>query len=86
MQLANKLTTLTVKPRSPMMAIGELIKQGVFSPSEAKEVEGLRKLRNEVVHGIVDHKTAVDKSAVQRLQRITEKLQASLVAAQAEDA
>ena len=34
--------------------------------------------RNEVVHGIVDHKTAVNKLAIQRLQRITEKFQASL--------
>ena len=61
-----------------MMAINELIRQGVFKPKEAKEIEDLRGLRNQVVHGIVDHKTSVNKPAIKRLQDITEKLQASL--------
>jgi hypothetical protein len=76
----DKLSTLGGRPRLPMMAINELIRQGVFKPKEAAEIVDLRKLRNEVVHGIVDHKTAVNKQAIKRLQDITEKLQSSLEA------
>ena len=76
----DKLATLGGRPRLPMMAINELIRQGVFKPKEVDEIVDLRKLRNEVVHGIVDHKTAVNKHAIKRLQDITEKLQSSLAA------
>ena len=86
LQHIDKLSTLGGRPRPPMMAINELIKQGVFKPSDAKEIGELRRLRNEVVHGIVDHKTAVNKPAIQRLQRITEKLQESLASVGAKDA
>ncbi|TKB61060.1 MAG: hypothetical protein E8D49_04840 [Nitrospira sp.] len=85
LQHIDKLSTLGGRTRPPMMAINELIKQGVFKPSDAKEIDDLRRLRNEIVHGIVDHKTAVNKPAIQRLQRITEKLRASLAAEGAKD-
>lgn len=79
LQHIDRLSTLGGRPRPPMMAINELIRQGVFKPKEAKEIEDLRGLRNQVVHGIVDHKTSVNKPAIKRLQDITEKLQVSLV-------
>lgn len=75
-QQASDSTGLRVRPRSPLDSINELIAHGAFKPSQAKEINDLRKLRNEVVHGIVDHKTAVDKQAIQRLHRVTEQLQA----------
>jgi hypothetical protein len=68
------------RPRPPMMEINELIKQKVFNPSDVKEIDALRRLRNEVVHGIVDHKTAVNKATIQRLQHITQKIQTSYAA------
>ena len=79
LQHIGKLSTLGGRPRPPMMAINELIRQGVFKPKEADEIEDLRRLRNEVVHGVADHKTAVNKPVIKRLQDITEKLQASLI-------
>lgn len=41
-------------------------------------LDDLRRIRNEVVHGMVDYKTVVDRKVIQRLERITEKYQQML--------
>jgi len=70
---ASKLTTLGGRIRPPLMAINEMVRIGIFEPSEAKELNELRKIRNEVIHGIVDYKTVVNRKVIQRLEKITEK-------------
>jgi len=72
---AGKLSTLGGRPRPPMMAMNEMLKVGVFDAADAKDVDELRRLRNEVVHGIVDYKQAVNRKVIQRLERITNKYQ-----------
>lgn len=70
-----KLTTFSGRTRPPLMAMGEMVRIGVFEPAEAKEIDELRKIRNEVVHGMVDYKTVVNRKVIQRLEKITEKYQ-----------
>ena len=72
---AVKLTTLGGRTRPPLMAMGEMVRVGVFESAEAKEIEELRRIRNEVVHGMVDYKTVVNRKVIQRLEKITEKYQ-----------
>lgn len=69
----DKVSTLKGNPRPPMTAIRELIRAGVFAADDAAAIEGLRKLRNEVVHGMVDYNTAVTENVIQQLQDITNK-------------
>ena len=72
---SDKLSTLGGRPRPPMMAMNEMLRVGVFDAGDAKDVDELRRLRNEVVHGIVDYKQAVSRKVIQRLERITNKYQ-----------
>lgn len=70
---AAKLSTLSGRTRPPLMAINEMVRVGVFEPSEAKEIDELRRIRNEVIHGLVDYKTVVNRKVIQRLEKVTEK-------------
>lgn len=72
---AAKLTTLGGRPRPPMLAMNEMLKVGIFEAADAKDIDELRRLRNEVVHGMVDYKQAVSRKSIQRLERITGKYQ-----------
>ena len=78
---SGKLTTLAGRTRSPLMAMNEMLRAGVFDATEAKEIDELRRLRNEVVHGLVDYKTVVNRKVIQRLERITQKYQKVIDAA-----
>jgi hypothetical protein len=71
----DKISSLRGKPRPPLMAMNELLQVGIFDSSEAKEIDILRRLRNDVVHGVVDYKTAINKKDIRKLQQITEKYQ-----------
>jgi hypothetical protein len=73
---AEKLSTIGGRTRPPFAAVNEMVRAGVFEPSDAKEIDELRRIRNEVVHGIVDYKSVVSQKTVLNLQRITEKYQA----------
>jgi len=78
---ADKLTTLGGRTRPPMMAMNEMLRVGIFEPAEAKDIDELRRLRNEVVHGMVDYKAVVNRKVIERLERITAKYQRTLDAA-----
>lgn len=78
---AAKLTTLGGRARPPLMAMNEMLSIGVFEVEDAKEIGELRRLRNEVVHGMVDYKTVVSRRVIQRLEKITEKYQQTVDAA-----
>lgn len=51
---------------------------GILTPAVVDEIEHLRRIRNEVIHGIVDHKTAVTPTVVQRVRRVTSELEKKL--------
>ena len=78
---ADKLTTLGGRTRPPMMAMNKMLRVGIFEPAEAKDIDELRRLRNEVVHGMVDYKAVVNRKVIERLERITAKYQRTLDAA-----
>mgnify|MGYP000911718164 CR=1 FL=1 len=72
---SQQLTTTGGLIRPPIMAIREMAKIGIIDPKDAKEIEELRKIRNEVVHGAVDYKSVVSHKVIQTLEKITEKYQ-----------
>ena len=62
--------------RPPMMAINELARVGIFESADAAEIDALRRIRNEVVHGTSDYKAVVNRSVIKKLEEITRKYQA----------
>lgn len=72
------LTTLGGRPRPPIMAINEMVKVGIFDAADADEINRIRRIRNEVVHGMVDYKTVINRGVVERLEKITAKYQAAI--------
>jgi hypothetical protein len=48
----------------------------ILSNDDLDEIERLRRTRNEVVHGTVDYRTALDENTVNRLDRIVKALEA----------
>jgi uncharacterized protein YutE (UPF0331/DUF86 family) len=74
----DKLSTLGGRPRPPLMVISEMVRVGVFDPDEAIEINELRQIRNNVVHGIVDYKTVLNRKVVQRLEAITKKYEKTI--------
>lgn len=71
----DKLSTIRGVARPPLFALNEMIRVGIFETDDAKEVGDLRELRNAVVHGVADYKSAVSRKAIARLKRITAKYQ-----------
>ncbi|MEQ9109115.1 MAG: hypothetical protein RLN84_00995 [Rhodospirillaceae bacterium] len=69
----DKLTTLAGRPRPPLHALRELIEAGVIRHEDAEAINGLRRLRNDVVHGVVDHNTALTIAEISKLRDITKK-------------
>lgn len=68
--------------RSLARASAELARQGVLDKATAKEIDRLRQIRNEVVHGKVDdYKAAIGKETLQTLKGILKKLEVELAAA-----
>ena len=72
---SEKLTTLGGRTRPPLAALNEMLRVGVFDAADFTEIDALRRLRNDVVHGMVDYKTAVSRKSVNRLEQITAKYQ-----------
>jgi hypothetical protein len=71
-----KLSTLRGDPRPPLHAIRELSSAGVFSKTDEMAIDELRRLRNEVIHGTRDYKSAVTDSAIKRLRELTDRYSA----------
>ena len=62
------------KIRMPMDAIRFLSKKGILSSKELKGLERIRRIRNEVVHGIQKHHQVIDEKIVAELDELTEKI------------
>ena len=56
-----------------MIALRELLQLNVFSPQDEEKIEELRRLRNEVVHGAVDFRSAISRQTVEELRSIVNK-------------
>lgn len=70
--------------RPPFMAIRDMVKVGIIESKDANEIEELRRIRNEAVHGIVDYKTVVNRKVIQRLEHVTQKYQRKIEIIEAE--
>lgn len=58
--------------------IDVLAKEGFISQAEIKEINDIRQIRNETVHGVVNYKDIVKPEIVERLNSITTELQRRL--------
>ena len=65
----------STRPMMPLDAFRLLNKQGIVSRSELAEIDQLRKIRNEVVHGVINHKDVLNTSMITRLTEITSELE-----------
>jgi hypothetical protein len=57
----------------------------VVSDSELAEIEAIRRVRNEVIHGVADHKTALTRSMIERLRAFIKLIQERLGADNGEE-
>lgn len=56
-------------------AIQLLHKKGLISQSEMVEIDNLRKVRNEIIHGKADYNSVLNSTIVDRLEELTIKLE-----------
>lgn len=80
--LINAASMLSVdthgRPIMPLRMVGMLASEGFISTVELNEINQLRQIRNQVVHGVVDYKDTLNPEMVERLISITGDLQARL--------
>ncbi len=62
------------RPYSPMRMIDMLVKEGIISQAEMNEINDIRRIRNETVHGVVNYKDIVKPETVEKLNSITAEL------------
>lgn len=60
--------------RMPLDVIRNLTNENVLSLRELEELNDIRKTRNEVVHGIADHKSVITQQLIDRLLELTNKI------------
>jgi hypothetical protein len=58
--------------------IRRLRADAVVSDSELAEIEAIRRIRNEVIHGVADHKTTLTRSMIERLRAFIKLIQERL--------
>jgi uncharacterized protein YutE (UPF0331/DUF86 family) len=66
------------RPAMPLQVVEVLARDGLISKAEANEIDQIRKIRNEVVHGAVNHRDALKPEMVDRLVMITTELRKRL--------
>lgn len=49
--------------------------QGILSNSEIEEIQAIRKIRNEVVHGKLDHKDVLNREMIEKLTSLNVKIE-----------
>ena len=52
--------------------------QGILSDSEVEDIQAIRKIRNEVVHGKLDHKNVLNREIVKKLISLNVKIEQRL--------
>lgn len=73
--IASDHTLTAVRPRTLLATVKFLREGHIFSKEELDEIERLRILRNEVVHGMVDYKHVLDEKTVDRLEQFVRSLE-----------
>ncbi|MGB2852956.1 MAG: hypothetical protein WBC55_00770 [Dehalococcoidia bacterium] len=69
---------VTLRRISTLLAGRELAAQGLIDRSTAQEIEQLRMIRNQVVHGVGDYKAILRPEMVERVKAITQQLEQRL--------
>lgn len=64
----------TPRYRGTLDMVGQLGLKGSLSPDDVAEIEGLRKLRNEVAHGMSDSSSITNQKGIERLRHLVTKL------------
>jgi len=63
------------RPMIPLQAMRTLRDKGIISERLVQDLDELRRLRNEVAHGMADHKTALTREVVERVSKAVEELE-----------
>jgi hypothetical protein len=63
---------------SPILAVRYLTSEGIIQKSLAEEIEELRLIRNEIVHGKKDYREILKPEMVSRVKTLTHRLQQAL--------
>ena len=58
----------------PLGNLRQLVADGMISDAEMAEINQIRQTRNRVVHGDLDHHTAITTEMIERLNEITRNL------------
>ena len=66
------------RPLLPLQMVDALVKDGFMTQIEANEINELRTIRNEVVHGAKNYKDALKPEMVKRLLVLTNEFQIRL--------
>lgn len=67
-----------MRPRAPLDSISRLRADAVVSDSELAEIDAIRRVRNEVIHGVAHHKTALTRNIIERLRALTKTIRERL--------
>jgi hypothetical protein len=70
------------RPPIPLDALRHVQAGGLLSSSDLAQIQEIRRLRNEVVHGVVNHQSAITKDKIVRLREITQRLSAAIQSTQ----
>ena len=71
---AEEIHPLGTRPRSVLDAARSFVEAGILTPAQSAELDSLRRLRNELVHGRVEPRQALTPAIVARVQELAEML------------
>lgn len=71
--LAN-IATPDTRHKMPLYRIKQLHEEGKLSQEEMAEMDNLRRIRNEVIHGHAKHETTLQPEMIERLKILTTKI------------
>jgi len=63
-----------VRPMPSTHSIGQLVQAGVLTREEMEEFDQIRRIRNEVVHGVVEHHSVLSTGLISRLEALVAKI------------
>ena len=58
----------------PTHSVRQLDQAGILTPAEVEEFSRIRMIRNEVVHGIVEHHSVLNSELIERLESLVTKI------------
>lgn len=63
-----------LRPMSPTHSIRQLVQAGILTAAEVEEFNQIRVIRNEVVHGLVEHHSVLNQELIERLESLVAKI------------